>query len=288
MSRNYTNSGHNASTVTLQDTSFGKRLLDIQLSHTMRSIPVYFKAERLKPGTKYYAFFDDVRVDEWICVDKIFEDYSDGLKRYNGAPNSEPLGFDMPFISDDEGNISGVFLIPNGRSPVKGSVFTGRMEDIEYRTSGKSRTFNTGERSFKLSTKSSVGVNTTDITGYAKADFVSKAVIVDKTENVVSTRHIEHTTNTTLNEETRLKFAGRSDSDFDPRVAPAPANTPYDPIAQTFIVDRNYPDGVFVKELDLFFQTKDLYQGVEAYIVTTEGGLPTNTIVPHSRVVKTK
>ena len=62
---------------------------------------------------------------------------------------------------------------------------------------------------------------------------------------------------------------------------------PYDPIAQTFIVDRNFPDGVFVKELDLFFRDKDLYQGVEAYIVTTEGGVPTNTIVPHSRVVKT-
>ena len=286
VSRNYTYTGHNASTVTIQDTSFGKRMLDIQLSHTMRSIPVYFKAERLKPNTKYFAYFDDVRVDEWVCIDKMFEDYSDGLKRYNGAPNSEPLGFDLPMISDDEGNLSGVFIIPNGRSPVPGSIFNGRMEDIEYNTSGKSRTFNTGERSFKLSNKSSLGSSTTDVTGYAKADFVSKAVIVDKTENVVSTRHIEHTTNTTLNEESRLKFAGRSDSDFDPRVVPAPTNTPYDPLAQTFIVDRNYPDGVFVNELDLFFQTKDLYQGIEAYIVTTEGGIPTNTIVPHSRVVK--
>ena len=287
LSRNYTNSGHSASTVTLQDTSFGKRLFDIQLSHTMRSIPVYFKAERLKPNTKYYAFFDDVNVADWICVDKMSNDFSDGLKRYNGAPNSDPKGFGHPLISDDEGNLSGVFIIPNGRSPVKDSVFTGRMSDIEYNKSGKSRTFNTGHRSLKLSTKLSISANTTDITGYAKADFVSRAVIVDKTENIVTTRHIEHTTNTTLNEETRLKFGGRSSSDFNPRVVPSPTTTPYDPLAQTFIVDRNFPDGVFVKELDLFFRDKDLYQGVEAYIVTTEGGVPTNTIVPHSRVVKT-
>ena len=269
LSRNYTNSGHNASTVTLQDTSYGKRLFDIQLSHTMRSIPVYFKAERLKPNTRYFAFFDDVRVDEWICVDKIGEDFSDGLRRYNGAPNSDPLGFGQELISDSEGNLSGVFIIPNGRSPVKGSVFTGRMSDIEYNTSGKSRTFNTGHRALKLSSTSNLNRDITGFTGFAKADFVSRAVMVDKTENVVSTRHIEHTTNTTLLDSNR-----------------STSTTPYDPLAQTFIVDGNYPDGVFVKELDLFFRDKDLYQGVETYIVSCEGGVPTNTIVPHSRVVK--
>ena len=79
------------------------------------------------------------------------------------------------------------------RSPIKDSVFTGRMSDIEYNKSGKSRTFNTGHRSLKLSTKLSISSNTTDITGYAKADFVSRAVIVDKTDNIVTTRHIEHT-----------------------------------------------------------------------------------------------
>ena len=273
LSRNYTNSGHSASTVSIQDTSYGKRLFDIQLSHTMRSIPVYFKAERLKPNTRYFAFFDDVRVDDWICVDKINENFSDGRKRYNGAPNSDPAGFGQELISDSEGNLSGVFIIPNGRSPVKGSVFTGRMSDIEYNTSGKSRTFNTGHRSLKLSSTSTLTTNTERITGFAKADFMSRAVIVDKTENVVSTRHIEHTTNTTLLES-------------DPSIGRTTSTTPYDPLAQTFIVDNNFPDGVFVKELDLFFRDKDLYQGVEAYIVTTEGGVPTNTIVPHSRVVK--
>ena len=284
--RNYSRLGHKSSTVTLQDTSYGKRLFDVQLSHTMRSIPVFFKAERLKPNTRYFAFFDDVKVDDWICVDKITEDFSDGLKRYNGAPNSEPLGFGNPLISDDEGNITGVFIIPNGRSPVKDSLFTGRMEDVVYNTSGKSRSFCTGERSLKFSSNASVDVNATDITGYAKTEFLSRAVIADKSENIVSTRNIEHTTNTTLSEESRLKYTGNSNSDFDPRVAPSPATTPYDPIAQTFIVDKNFADGVFVTELDLFFRSKDQFQGVETYIVTTEGGVPTNKIVPHSRVVK--
>ena len=284
--RNHTNSGHSAATTTVQDTAYGKRLFDIQLSHTMRSIPVYFKAERLKPNTRYYAFFDDINVSEWVCVDKIFDDYTDGLKRYNGAPNSEPAGFGQSLISDDEGNISGVFIVPNGRSPVAGTIFTGNLEDVEYNKSGKSRTFTTGKRAFKLSTNISSRVNATYIKGYAKTDFISRSVMVDKTDNIVSTRNIEYTTNTTLNEDVRFKFDGNNNSDYDPSGVPAPVNTPFDPLAQTFIVDRNFPEGVFVSELDVFFRQKDLYQGVEAYLVSTEGGVPTNRIVPHSRVVK--
>ena len=286
--RNYTRSGHSSSTTTTDETSFGKRVADIQLSRTMRSIPVYFTARRLKPNTRYYAFFDDVNVSEWICVDKIFENYTDQQKRYNGAPGSEPLGFNKPLMSDSDGNISGVFIIPNGRSPVEGSLFTGSMDDIEYNKTGKSRTFSTGSRSFKLSSSPSTSANATDITGYAKTDFISNAVIRDKTENIVSTRQVEYTTNTTLNEDVRFNYDGTGSatgSDYNPSGVPAPSTIPYDPLAQTFIVDRNYPEGVFVKELDLYFRDKDLTQGVEAYLVSTEGGVPTNKIVPHSRVV---
>ena len=247
---------------------------------------MYFKAQRLKPLTRYYAFFDDVPVSNWVCVDKVFSDYSDNKNRFNGSPNSEPLGFGMPIVSDVDGNISGVFLIPNGRSPVEGSIFNGSMDDVEYKLKGKSRTFTTGQSSFKLSSSSDTHANLTDITGYAKTDFVSNTVFRDKTDNIVSTRPIEHTTNTTLSEDVRMKFSGTSDSDYNPSVIPAPVTLPRDPFAQTFIVDKNYPEGVFVKELDLFFREKDPYQGVEVYIVSTEGGVPTNKIVPHSRVVK--
>ena len=283
--RNYVNLGRNVNTNSVQNTSYGDRLFDVQLSHTMRSIPVYFKAERLKPNTRYYAFFDDINVSDWICVDKIDANYPDELSRYGSQPNDEPKGFGESIISDSDGNITGVFIIPNGRSPLKGSVFTGKMEDLEYETSGNTRSFSTGQRSFKLSSSPNVLSNLTDIQGYAKTDFVSRIVLNDKSESIVSTRVPELTTNTLLQESVRLNHERLGSNDYNPGVVPSPVPTPCDPIAQTFQVDKNFPDGVFVTEMDLFFREKDQVQGVEAYIVSTETGVPTNKIVPHSRVV---
>ena len=130
-SRNYVYQGSNVNTVSVQSTSYGERAIDVQLSHTMRSIPVYFKAERLKPNTRYYAFFDDINISDWVCVDKIDTDYPDNLSRYGSEPNDDPKGFGMPIVSDSDGNITGVFLVPNGRSPVAGSLFLGNDRDWE-------------------------------------------------------------------------------------------------------------------------------------------------------------
>ena len=272
------------STGIVQSTSFGDRMVDIQLSKTMRSIPVYIKAERLKPNTRYFAFFDNINVSQWFCVDNLEDDYSDGRLRYAGSPNDNPKGFDLPIVSDSEGNVTGVFIIPNGRPPVSESTFTGRMDDLEYQTSGNTRTFSVGQKSFKLVSSPNPAANLTEITGYAKADFVSRPVIMDKQDTIVSTRLPEQTTNTTLRDDVRLNYDGDG-TEYDPTGAPSPVPTPYDPIAQTFRVDRNNPNGVFVTDLDLFFREKDMVQGVEAYLVSTEAGIPTTTILPHSRVV---
>ena len=118
--RNYVTQGSNVNTISKISTSFGERIIDVQLSHTMRSIPVYFKAERLKPNTRYYAFFDDINVSDWVCVDNIDTNYPDSLSRYGSEPNDDPKGFGEPIITDSDGNVTGVFIIPNGRSPLLG------------------------------------------------------------------------------------------------------------------------------------------------------------------------
>ena len=49
--------------------------------------------------------------------------FPDGVKRYaEGAVGSTQIGFGLPIVSDDVGDVNGVFLIPNGRAPVVGSV----------------------------------------------------------------------------------------------------------------------------------------------------------------------
>ena len=60
-----------------------------------------------------------------------------------------------------------------------------------------------------------------------------------------------------------------------------------DPIAQTFTIDNNeYPDGMFLSEVGVYFETKDPTQAVECYITTTDGEVPTDTILPYSIAVK--
>ena len=275
------------------DTSNGERVSDIQILPTMRTVPVYIKAERLKPKTRYYAFFDEVNVSDWVSVDTIEPEtnYPDGVARYSGVPNSDPgnaKGFGAPLITDDEGNFQGVFLIPNGRPPVKGSKFFGNLTDVDYQVSGPTRSFKTGERYFRLTTSSDNSTNLANIEGFAEASFTSGSVIKDKSEFISSTRPEDYTTQTRINEQ-QTNLDQLLDS-LDPTERPPSQEVslrprPRDPLAQTFNVDPNNPDGVFATELDLFFAKKDAIQGVEVYIVATDGETPSNRVLPHSRVV---
>ena len=275
------------------DTSNGERVSDVQIQPTMRTIPVYIKAERLKPNTRYYAFFDEVNVSDWVSVDSIEPEtnYPDGVARYSGVPNSNPgnaKGFGAPMISDSEGNFQGVFLIPNGRPPVSGSKFLGNLSDVEYQVSGPTRSFKTGERYFRLTSSSDNSTNLANIEAFAESAFTSGSVIKDKSEFILSTRPQDYTTQTRINEQ--QKNLDRLLDSLDPTDRPPSQQEslrprPRDPIAQTFNIDPNNPDGVFVSELDLFFKKKDLVQGVEVYLVSTDGQTPSNKVLPHSRVV---
>jgi len=281
--RTQTRTSFNTRTAGTVNTSYGERVVDVQLARRMRTRPVLFRAKKLKPNTEYFAFFDGVPVSEWVSVDKIKTDFPDGVNRYSGPPNSDPRGFGRKIVSDDTGCVQGVFLIPNGRPPVTGEKFKRRLSRIEYKKNGPTRSFNTGQRAFRLTSSEQ---NTSDITaieGFAETDYVSSGVIIDKQDTIVSTRIPDVTVKTRIREQTR-EIVEEIPSPEPPPAAPQPR--PDDPVAQSFKIDKNNPNGVFVTDLDVFFRTKDPVQGVEAYLVTIEGQTPSQTIVPNSRVVK--
>ena len=62
LARQQTKTTINVSTASVQRTSYGERVVDVQLARTMRSIPVRIQAGRLKPNTRYYVFFDEINV----------------------------------------------------------------------------------------------------------------------------------------------------------------------------------------------------------------------------------
>ena len=270
--REQTQTSINVNTAAVEDTSYGDRVVDVQLAKTMRTIPVFLQAYRLKPNTRYYAYFDNIDVSSWVSIDNTTNDFPDGKSRYSGAPNSNPKGFGYSLMSDDVGTLTGVLLIPNGRPPVAEQIFKD-VESVEYVTSGPTRSFTTGTKTLRITSEVDNRKDPSLIEGFAEADFVSSGVLVDKQETVVSTRvpGFSHTTEV-IATDTRVTESTSQEANY------------FDPVAQTFLIDDTNPDGVFVTSLDVFFKTKDRTQGVEAYLVSTDGQVPTESILPHSRV----
>ena len=274
--RQQTDTQFQVSTKQIKDTSYGERVVDVQLQKTMRTIPVRVQAGRLKENTRYYIFFDEIEVTDWFSPDTIYEGYPDGKGRYQGQPGSTQIGFGEAIYSDDVGRISGLFLIPNGRAPAQGQVFT-NLQNVVYKSDGPTRSFNTGTRQFKITSSPDNASDLDLVEGFAQTTFVSSGVLLDKQETIVSTR-IPETSFTKEVVATEKRWKEKR------RVRKAEY---FDPVAQTFLVDGNrFEDGMFVTELDVFFKKKDEVEGVEAYLTTTEGQVPTEQIIPFSRVVK--
>ena len=274
--RTQTQTSINVSTARVDRTSYGDRVTDVQLARTMRTIPVRFTARRLKPNTRYYLFFDEIDISEWVSPDKILTDFPDGVSRYAfGGVGSAQIGFGQPILSDDLGDINATFLIPNGRPPVAGTIFTGSLADVQYQTDGPTRSFNTGTRKVRITSSPTNEQDLELVEGFADASFVASGVLLDKQETIVATRVPEFSTSSRVTAtETRTETSTSQEAEY------------FDPVAQSFLIDENNPEGLFVTELDVFFKTKDSVEGVEAYLVTTDGQVPTDQILPLSRVVK--
>ena len=58
-----------------------------------------------------------------------------------------------------------------------------------------------------------------------------------------------------------------------------------DPIAQTFQITDEYPNGIYLTSIDVFFQSKDESIPVTLQIRPVETGLPGSTIIPFGEVI---
>ena len=245
----------------------GDRVVDINIVPFIRSRYISFKATGLKPGTEHFAFFDGENVSDYCAVTPEFIRYSEfaDVRTYNGEgkPNSigdtaGPItssvinGYEGPLNSTMErGDITGVFRIPNN-------------SELRFRT---------GERTFKLT--SSPSDNETEADSSASATYSASGLLQTKEEQILSTRVptlIEESVSQSIDFSVQERIVTRR----------------WDPIAQTFFIDRDkFKDGVFLSDVDLFFAEKpDSNIDVQVYIVPTELGIPTQNIIPGSKVNK--
>lgn len=74
----------------------------------------------------------------------------------------------------------------------------------------------------------------------------------------------------------------------DPPPPPPRGGGGQDPLAQTFIVSNSEaesPEGCFITEVELFFETKDTITPIAVELRTTSGGFPTSTVLPFGQKI---
>lgn len=220
----------------------GDVIVEVQVIPWMRSRNVAFRVVGLRPNTKYFPFFNNVDVSDW-CNDDSFTRVAFNTTTYGNRysnATAHPFGTDE-LISNDEGTVEGSFFIPS-------------TDTLKFKT---------GSSTFKLLDVSTGDEN--DAVSFALGTFTSAGVLQTRQKTIRSTRHVQVE-----------------------RVPPPPAVNifgdgpgPSDPLAQTFFVDRvEYPNGMFLTKVEVYFSSKDSIIPVICQIVTVENGIPTTTVLP--------
>ena len=303
------------------NTSYGDRITDMTLVTNMRSIPVFFTVTDVKPNTRFYAFFDNVDVSRWVSPDDNTVDWPDGQRTCLQTPNGNPKGFGQEIISDDRGCFTGVLIVPNGRPPLQqverevtvitpefidpntgnlvpetetteiqtvNQIFDGYMQNIEYELSGPTRSFPTGQRILRFTTEKDnrdyTSAESDIVDSYAESVFTASGIVADREKTVVSTRAVQgFDHNRTVLDRVINEVEETQDIQRTFRFFNRPVRRD-DPVAQTFEVDNNHSDGIFVTDLEVFFRTKDPVAAVQAYLIPTEGHVPNHNPIPMSTV----
>ena len=205
-----------------------------------RSISISFVASKMKERTRLYAFFDDVDVTKYC-------------RPLNG-------GFGQPLVTDTNGQIQGIFTIPNNSED---KFFTGRLN-------------------FLLTNSATNSEDSDELTTYAETTFYANGLQETSQATVLSVT----TTQTTTSVATQSRTVTSSSENTSSRNIPTVIrrNEFMDPIAQSFIIHEE--QGVFLTGCDLYFSEKHPTQGVWFEIRNMINGYPGTAIVPFSHVVK--
>ena len=247
------------------DESQGDKVVNINLVPFIRSRDISIYCSGLKPNTRLYFFFDDKDVTRYVAASENFHEYSvhEQVAEYNeqGQPDSTAAGgpfqstdvnhYDLPLFSTPEtGEFFGTFRIPN---------------NSEMR-------FRVGVKSFKVT--SSKNNNDEDTDTIAETTYSAYGLNQTVEETITSTR-VPELVRTQVSERRtrriqRVRWRWRRRRD---------------PVAQTFTIPERYGDGVCVTDIDIFFAEKPSWPvDAQVYLVPTEAGIPTNKVIPGTRV----
>ena len=242
-------------TVNTVEQRIGDSVVDVSFIPFIRSRRVYFKAQLLKPNTRVYAYFDGVDVSQF-CHKTSFVKHADNAtvdtSTFDAADpfDSSHLNITrVELVTDSNGDLEGFFVIPNNQT---------------YK-------FRTGTRKFKLTDSSTNDLANT--TTSAEVMYTASGLLQSKESQIVSTQQIQ------------IESTGERITQLRAGIVEKKSVAYYDPLAQSFIIG-NVPTGTFATQIDLWFKEKSANVPLSVHLVTVENGVPTQKVVPFSKVVK--
>ena len=245
------------------------RVVDVSVSHVMRSRDFIFYAAGVKPGSTMYAFFNEEAVTQHCKQIKLLgtttiQQLAD-LCDNDGLLPSSALGVYYTIVSNGSLNVSeqndiyGIFRVP-------------------------ANSFYVGTREFKISDSPTNRLS--DTTTYARTSIqasgltqVKSSITYNTRPSTISFGNRTATGKTRTDSVTTVETARQRVSTTSTTII---TNQVYDPVAQSFYVDEiTYPDGVFVTSIDLYFKKKSSNPNLKVSVEIREmdNGLPTRKTI---------
>jgi hypothetical protein len=242
-------------------TDIGERVVEVNFAPFTRARYVSFKASRLKPDTKVYAFFDGIDINDWAREDTVTVPFA-GTEAEVVAAMTTNYGASVAGTGDTAHPQGATDLITNASGEIIGSFWIPNTDVIRFKS---------GTRVFRL-TDDLNNSRATETTS-ASTQYIARGLIETKENVTISTR--------VPMLEQREVFEDRIVVNTDVRT-----NTQWwDPLAQSFLLDSDkQPQGGFITSLELYFHKKAAAIPVTLQIREMDQGLPTARIVPFSEV----
>jgi len=230
----------------------GSRVVETNFIPFMRSREIFFKAERMKPNTKVFAFFNGSDVTNF-CSE------TGGYKEWSGQTNDGTAATSYKNIATHANNTD---LITDASGQVAGSFRIPHTSTLKFKT---------GTREFRLSDSSTN--SKTGETTFAEALYHAQGLLEVK-ENVIISTKVPRFVSTEM-----------TDSRVIQEIAITRFTDPVewvDPLAQTFIVDT--AGGIFASSAEIYIATEDASIPINLSIRSVENGTPTQQVVPGTSV----
>ena len=234
----------------------GKNTIANAIQLFCRSVPVFFNLTRMKPNTQFYVFMDKKSIDRWVIQDF----------KYTGIGGNSLSTFNSGIKTDNNGNASGLILIPSGFAPESGANWTGDILTVAYDTTTSPLSFITGNKVIRF-TSNSTGDITSDVDSFTETIYYATGSLPSQPSSIISTSPA------IFKAQEGIQYVETTKEEVVPNA-----------LTQSFTIEK-YPGGVFLTELDLYFNKKSSNIPVKVYLVNIESGKPGKYILPGSTCV---